>query len=128
MCLQYPLLSCTARRDLPSVNLQFGKAAQYTTDHVVLILNQILINIQFLSLFSLGLLQWMAYTAWQGAYELFVGKQPIVGAGLPRPSPIYRPVSPWSSSKRRPINLPLRLLYACLPPSCVIHIVTMGRY
>src|SRR6266849_9198609 len=100
MCLQYPLLSYTARKDLPSVNLQFGKAAQYTTDHVVLILNQILINIQFLSLFSLGLLQWTAYTAWQGVYELFVGKQPTVGAGLPRPPPIYRPVAPWSSSKR----------------------------
>src|SRR6266852_382208 len=100
MCLQYPLLSCTARRDLPSVNLQFGKATQYTADYVVLILNQILINIQFLSLFSLDLLQWLGYTAWQGVYELFVGKQPTVGAGLPRPAPIDRPASPWSSSKR----------------------------
>jgi hypothetical protein len=26
----------------------------------------------------------------QRAYELFVGKQPTVGAGLPRPPPIYR--------------------------------------
>src|SRR5260370_40295985 len=114
MCLQYPLLSCTARRDLPSVNLQFGKAAQYTTDHVVLILNQILINIQFLSLFSLGLLHWMAYIAWQGAYELFVGKQPIVGAGLLRPSPIYRPVSPWSSSKPTATNRTLHRVYGCV--------------
>ena len=26
-----------------------------------------------------------------GVYELVVGKQPTVGAGLPRPPPIYRP-------------------------------------
>jgi len=28
-------------------------------------------------------------------YELVVGKQPTVGAGLPRPAPIYRRVSPF---------------------------------
>src|SRR5260370_9660073 len=38
-----------------------------------------------------------------GVYELPLGKQPTVGAGLPRPPPMYRPVAPWSSSKRRPI-------------------------
>src|SRR5713226_545196 len=36
----------------------------------------------------------------RGVYEIVVGKQPTVGAGLPRPPPMYRPVSPWSSSKR----------------------------
>src|SRR5260370_42274698 len=36
----------------------------------------------------------------RGVYEIVVGKQPTVGTGLPRPPPMYRPVSPWSSSKR----------------------------
>ena len=40
----------------------------------------------------------------EGVYELVVGKQPTVGAGLPRPAPMYRPVAPLPSSKQRPVN------------------------
>src|SRR5258708_33838739 len=57
-----------------------------------------------------------------------------VGAVLSRPPPMYRPVSPLSSSRRRPIYRPPHLLYARLPTtisytrSIVATIVPSGFY
>src|SRR5258708_20867049 len=70
---------------------------------------------------------------WLDVLCRFVGLY-IVGADLSRPPPMYRPVSPLSSSRRRPIYRPPHLLYARLPTtisytrSIVATIVPSGFY